>query len=380
MIPKKKKILVLTDHMPWGHRSIAKAIYNYLRTNEEGSNFEVEYAEVKAEVGIAEEVYLFSYRIMPSSNILAYKLGSKKLFKELMKIAEINNLAGLKKEVNRVKPDLIISAYFFHSHTLARWRQKENKKFKLWTIVADPWSINPASFVPEADLNLVYDEVGAKLAKGQGIPKQKIAQTGWWVRPEMYVKYDQKEAREKLGFKDERPIIFIGGGSLGTNSLTRILPNLFLIKEKVGFVINTGTDKLAFNMVEEFIRLYRKIRKDDTVIIKNFGWIDKMAEVLSACDIVFGKAGPNFLFDVVATEKPFVAITHIAGQEDGNLDLIKKKKLGWIKEKNSQISEFLMDYLKNPKHYQEECKKRIRAEAEANQKTLPLILKMAKEL
>ena len=55
-----------------------------------------------------------------------------------------------------------------------------------------------------------------------------------------------------------------------------------------------------------------------------------MAEVLGASDIVFGKAGPNFLFDSVACQKPFVSMTHIGGQEDGNVELIKKKKLGTL--------------------------------------------------
>jgi UDP-N-acetylglucosamine:LPS N-acetylglucosamine transferase len=67
-----------------------------------------------------------------------------------------------------------------------------------------------------------------------------------------------------------------------------------------------------------------------------------MAEVLSASDIVFGKAGPNFLFNVVACKKPFVAITHVGGQEDGNLDIIRKKKGRKVSEEedSSLISSF----------------------------------------
>jgi UDP-N-acetylglucosamine:LPS N-acetylglucosamine transferase len=126
--------------------------------------------------------------------------------------------------------------------------------------------------------------------------------------------------------------------------------------------------------------MFLRLRKgDDTVIIKHLGWIENMAEVLSACDIVFGKAGPNFLFDAVATQKPFVAITHIGGQEDGNIDIIKKKKLGWIKEKNGEISDFLFEYLENPKYFEEKYTKNIKIEAENNKKTLPMILERVKK-
>jgi processive 1,2-diacylglycerol beta-glucosyltransferase len=234
------------------------------------------------------------------------------------------------------------------------------------------------SFVDEADVQLVYDDMAAKEAEKYGFDKKNLVKTGWWVRQEMYTKYDRQKVRKSLGFIDDRPVVFLGGGSLGTNSLTKILPTLMFLKKKVGFVVNTGTDEFTSNLVDEFVKLYKKTRKDDTVIIKNLGWIENMAEILSASDIVFGKAGPNFLFDVVASQKPFVAITHIGGQEDGNIELIKKKKLGWIEEKNGEIYKFLMKYLENPKLYQNKYLENIKNEALINQKSLPLVLEMVK--
>jgi len=245
--------------------------------------------------------------------------------------------------------------------------------------VADPWTVNPVSFVSGADLNLVYDEKTEKLAESLGIDKKRIFKTGWWTRSEMYQKFDRVKSREKLGFRDGRPVVFVGGGSLGTNAVSRLLPVLMMVKKPVGVVFNTGTDKLTYSMVEEYVKLFKKLRKGDLVQIKNLGWIDNMAEVLSACDIVFGKAGPNFLFDVMAVEKPFVAISHVAGQEDGNLDLVLEKKLGWVKEKSGDAADFLLDYLKNPKKYNDKCQENIRIEAKRNRETLPKILERIKK-
>jgi len=119
--------------------------------------------------------------------------------------------------------------------------------------------------------------------------------------------------------------------------------------------------------------MFDKLRKDSGVTIVNLGWIENMAEVLSACDIVFGKAGPNFLFDVVAVQKPFVAITHMGGQEDGNVELILKKKLGWVKEGVGEAEDFLLEYLKNPNKYNNKYTKSIELEARNNQKTMEKI-------
>jgi len=104
-----------------------------------------------------------------------------------------------------------------------------------------------------------------------------------------------------------------------------------------------------------------------------------MGEVLQASDIVFGKAGPNFMFDVVASRKPIVAITHIGGQEDGNVEIIKKKKLGWVKEKPGEAASFLLEYLEKPKYYEKLYLKDISKEAKNNQLTMIRIWKRIRE-
>lgn len=375
----KKKILVLADHMPCGHRSIAKAIFNFLKENEKDNNFKVFYSEIKAETGIGNDLYTFAYRYLPISNRWVTKIFNIKFIRNLVFKGSIFNLPRLKKKINSINPDLVISSYFLHSYSLQLWREEKGKDFKLWTVAADPWTINPISFVKGCDFHLVYDEISSKLAQKYEIQKEKILVTGWWTRPEMYKSFSKQETCKKLGINPDRPIIFIGGGSLGTNSLTKLLPILLLIKKKVTFVINTGVDKFAYDLVNQYVKTLEKSRNDDMVCIKNMGWIDNMAEVLSVCDIVFGKAGPNFLFDCVACKKPFVAITHIGGQEDGNIDLIKKKKLGWIKEKNSELVDFLYKYLDTPELYQDKFKETIKKEANKNEKSLKVILERIKK-
>lgn len=370
---KRKRILVLTDNYPWGHRSIAKAIFGYLKSKERESDYRVDYTEVRMEVGWGEDLYVWIYRYIPATNRIAHKLMLNETAREMAERISLLNIDNLRRVVSRYKPDLIISSYFFHSHGLAEIRKREGRKFELWTVVADPWTMNPISYVKEADLHLVYDEKGLEMGRRLGIEDKKILVSGWWTRAEMFKKYDRNLARRKLGIYDERPVVFVGGGSMGTNSITKILPVLLLIKRKLAVIFNTGVDKLGYGLVQQYIRLFKKLRKDDLIMIKNLGWIENMGEVLSACDIVFGKAGPNFLFDTVAAGKPFVAITHIGGQEDGNIEIIKRKKLGWVKEDNGEAGRFLLDYLADTRSYNEKFQKSIREEAERNSKSLPML-------
>jgi len=374
-----KKILVLTDDMPWGHRSIAKAIFNFLKEKETEVGYQVDYTEVRSEPHFAYRLYKFAYRYLPKSWGLNENINKLKWVRYFYsKIFDLG-LSNLRLSINRFNPDLIISTYFGHSHALANWRKAEDLDFKLWTVVADPWTSSPIGFVKDCDLSLVYDEKAEDLVVKYGIDPKKVLKTGWWVRPEMYSKFDQKEVRKKYEIPNGGPVIFVGGGSFGNNSIFKILPMLDSINEKAVFVFNTGTDRLAYDLIEQKKKNLKN--KGNKIVIKNFGWIENMAEILSACDMVLGKAGPNFLFDCVACGKPFVAITHISGQEDGNLELIKKKKLGWVKETTEEIADFLHKYIKNPALYENKCRKEIKEEALRNEKSLEVVLdKIKKDL
>jgi UDP-N-acetylglucosamine:LPS N-acetylglucosamine transferase len=377
---KKKRILVLTDDMPWGHRSIAKAIYEFLKKREENENYKVEYAQVKSKLTFTNHLYTFFYRYLPKLWKFSDDFSKTRLARRIYHNVFNCNLPNLKKVVLKSDPDLIISTFFGHSQALVNWKKNNNKNFLLWTILADPWTSSPITFVNGCDLHLVYDQIAKNLLVKDGINKNKILITGWWVRQQMYKKYNRAEARKKIGINDNRTVIFVGGGSLGNNSLPKILPLLDSIKGKVGLIFNSGTDKLAFELVEKNIKnLNRKNRGGNKIIIRNFGWIENMAEILSACNIVFGKAGPNFLFDCIACQKPFVAVTHIAGQEDGNINLIKEKELGWVREKNGEMEDFLSKYLDNPTYFEKMYLKNIKAEAARNKRTMPIILNKIKK-
>ena len=368
------KILVLNDNMPWGHRSIAKAIYNHLSRNRAEDNWQVDYAEVKAEVGPIIDIYTMMARYLPESPALMFKLLDQKISAKVLSKISLKALSEIKAAVNQVKPDLVISTYYVHSHCLARWKMAEAPLFKLWTVVSDPWSVSLVTIIPNGvDLHLVYDEVGEKVGLEHGLAPMQILKTGWWVREEMYQGYNRGTIRHSLGIEDDRPTLFVGGGSLGNSALPWILPMLLAAERPITVIVNSGTDKLAYNLVAEYARAYKRLKKKRLVQIINLGWIENMAEVLTACDIVFGKAGPNFIMDVVARCKPFVAISHVAGCENGNLDLIRERGLGWVKEKPDEMFGFIKAYLERPEAYNLMFSESITAEAERNRRSLPLI-------
>jgi UDP-N-acetylglucosamine:LPS N-acetylglucosamine transferase len=83
--------------------------------------------------------------------------------------------------------------------------------------------------------------------------------------------------------------------------------------------------------------------------ISGVPYTNEMEKYLRAANLVIGKAGPNTMFESVATLTPFFAVSHISGQEDGNLGIIKKYKIGFVEERSTQAIKKIERIIKDPK-------------------------------
>jgi UDP-N-acetylglucosamine:LPS N-acetylglucosamine transferase len=360
--------------MPWGHRALAQAAYGYLKKEED---FEVQLVQIKLDSGLVNYAYGLTTKLMPKVIKYGKKIFEGKTINKL--VGEVGALeAGkVKRVVDKVRPDLILSSHFMLTHALTKIR-KGGGSFSLLNCVSDPWTVFPAVFSASVDKNLVYDERTIKAGLKAGISGEKMEVIGWLTRPEFFEKRDSlAKIRKKYGLKKGVTTVFVGGGSLGATAYFKLFPALTLAKNKVQVIFNCGTDKTLKTIVEKYAEVLKK--KNDGVEIKVFGWVDKMDELLAVSDIVFGKAGPNFLFDVVASGKPFVSVTHVPAQEVGNVEMIRKKRLGWVKEGVGELTSFFIDFLKKPERYTQRFVKNIEKEAEYNRKSGERLVRVVRE-
>ncbi len=370
---QRKKVLILSAGE--GHASLAKVVEEVAKKN---------LWEVRTEIPFLMGFNLYRpiYRYWPSLFGVPFKLFYKRVFIELFnKYVSEGKRKNLEKLIVDYQPDLIVTTHFAYLPVLDKLRQKN--KYKLINIVTDPVEIHPLLYSQSADINVGFGEEFVRRGLKWGVSKERLKMIGWLVGGEFYQPISsqmRKKVLRKWDFDEEKLTIVVCGGSEGTNAILKMLPELFDEQwaSQIQIVIIAGTNKLLKKTIET---VYEALRKTGKKLpkLKTLGFTKRMADILRVADLVIGKAGPNLLFESVAAKKPFVAITHIEGQETGNIQLIEELGLGWVAEKRSEFKQ-LFNQLMNDRNLIHKYDKTIAKVAKRNEIGLKKLEQLMRKL
>jgi len=343
-----KKVLIFTARE--GHLSLSQASCQALKK----AGFRVQLVDLLS----LYKLYTPFYRYFPFLFKIPYQIGRQETVKKGVKTIIKSFLTKkIKEEIKTKKPDLIISTHPFYNPAIAKVLDFQKTAIPFINIVANPWAIHPLELSQSADLNLVYDKKGVKAGRKNNLAKNKVIPLGWLIRNQFYNSYNREKVRKELGFKKNIFTLLICGGSEGTNMILKILPGLLTIKKPLQIIVVCGTNKGLFKAVNSFKKIIKKLNNSkinslekisSKLKIKPLKFTNQLPQLITASNLVVGKAGPNLLFETVACQKPFLAICHISGQEDDNLNLIKKKKLGFVEENPLKAIKLLNKIINQP--------------------------------
>lgn len=150
------------------------------------------------------------------------------------------------------------------------------------------------------------------------IPKDKAILTGTPIRQELF-DGDKQKGLNICGFKDNKPIILVMGGSLGSVKINTVLRNCL--------------DKLLIDF--NIIHLCGKNNLDKTINKKGYYQIEYATEdlphLLKASDFVVSRAGANSICELLALKKPnlLIPLSKNASRGDQILNANSFKKQGF---------------------------------------------------
>ncbi|MDU1414023.1 MAG: undecaprenyldiphospho-muramoylpentapeptide beta-N-acetylglucosaminyltransferase [Clostridium sp.] len=159
------------------------------------------------------------------------------------------------------------------------------------------------------------------------VNKKKAVLTGSPIREELF-KGSKIKGREFCGFKDNKPVILVTGGSLGSRIVNECVRESLkdLLKEyNVVHLCGKGNIDRNYNMIEGYAQ---------------FEYIkEELSDLMQLADIVISRAGANTIFELLALKKPNILIPLSAKASRGDQILNAKsfEKAGYsmvIEEEN----------------------------------------------
>jgi UDP-N-acetylglucosamine:LPS N-acetylglucosamine transferase len=331
------KILITSTR--WGHTSIAQAAGEVLESHHQ---VKLEHIEVES---FSKTSYHLIYKFFPGFFRFVYFLSQYKIFRNIFNAyVEKDYKDKLKALIIKTKPDIVINVYFAFDSSLEYLRSKYG--FRLINILADPWTFSKV-LISENGENLTFDKYSLQKLHSLN-PNAKSLAVGWFTEKKyrQVGSLDRKVLRKKLEMDPNMFTLCVVSGSEGTFHIFKIIRALLDRRNKMQVIILCGHNLEMFRIVKALKSISEKIRGPK---ITGIGFTDSMQLYLRAADLVVGKAGPNTMFQSVATLTPFFAISHITGQEDGNLDIIKRYGIGYVEENPNLATQKLKYIVKNPK-------------------------------
>lgn len=325
----------------YGHKSLADAIAEKIEEKTK-RKYQI---KVFFRKPILDFAYNSLYRISPGSLGSSFRFSSQLFKKEngTRKIVEslflFSDEEKIRDFIKKNKINLCISTYFECNPTLEKL-QKEGIPFI--NIVTDPRTPHPITISDQAASQLVFDDCIFKTRMSKNTKK-----SGWFVRKKFEEKYEQDKIRKKLKINNNLTFL-ITSGSEGANAVLKILPSIINCNREVNFIIACGKNEFLYNNILGIKQSLNNFSSSKAKIIP-LTYSKDLHLYMQAADMVIGKAGPNTVFESIACETAFFAITHIHGQEDGNLDIINEYKIGIVEENTKKANQELEKLIKNQK-------------------------------
>ncbi|GBF32670.1 monogalactosyldiacylglycerol synthase [Desulfocucumis palustris] len=212
------------------------------------------------------------------------------------------------------KPQAVICTHPFPLGILAT--QRRQKRFSpLIAGVLTDYTVHSYWVFPEVDC---YLAAAPELVGEFGyyhIPPEKVYPTGIPIELKFSVRLDKTGIRKKLGLSPGLPTILVMGGGLGMGSVAETVKAL-----------GTGTDSCQLLVVagknQQLRWKIERLAGDLVNPVKVFGYVDNVNELMTASDLMVGKAGGLTCAEAMAKGLPMFIYDPLPGQEERNAEFL----------------------------------------------------------
>lgn len=255
--------------------------------------------------------------------------------------------AGFANHLASMRPDVVVATHALASLVTLKRLSAEPSGPKVVNVATD-YGVH--GFWPRKDVSLfcVADHKTAGDLLERGFSEEQIAVTGIPVRPQFALDYDRLAARRHFDLPaDKRLILAVAGSAMPgpyerfKDALAVSLPALASLPDSA-LVVVCGSD-------EEFAQQLRtRSAGFGTTNVQILDYVDRMAPLMAAVDLVIGKPGGALCAECLATEVPMVLVGPAAGQELANAQHLSDLGAAMYAQDPRSLAEYVRKVVSRP--------------------------------
>ena len=199
------------------------------------------------------------------------------------------------------KPDLVVGTGGYASYPMVKAAAR----------AGIPTAVHESNMVPGLTTKLLENYadvimVGFEDCRQHYKHPERIAVTGTPVRGDFF-RLSREEARKKLGFDDEAPLVVSFWGSLGASHMNECMVDFFRREDAEGYPFRHihAVGKGGWEAMEQKLRELG-LPKSDRLDVRQY--IYDMDVVMAAADVVLCRAGASTISELTALGKPTVMV------------------------------------------------------------------------
>lgn len=184
-------------------------------------------------------------------------------------------------------------------------------------MVATDYTCIPFETQAECDYMVIGSEKLRDEFLQWGLDPAHVLCTGIPVDPKFEKPRDRQALRQARGIPEDRRLILIAAGSMGTSGLLNVLESLrpwLTSDSRIQALVVCGTNE----------ELKQKLEEQNFPHLSALGFTDKMDELLAISDLYITKPGGLSITEAAATGIPLLLTDPIPGCEDANAEFFSR--------------------------------------------------------
>lgn len=313
------KILVVHASAGAGHLKAAEALYYGVKkyTSHEVVLIDALDYTYPAFKVLYRKVYFFLISKVPWLWAAAFGLIDypwiQPLIRKIRRIYNSINAKGLHKFLIKEQFDYILSTHFMPNEIACALKRKGLIKSRIITAVTD-YDVHKIWIAEGLDVIAVASEWTKKKLIRIGVDESKVLVSGVPTNEKFSQRPDIGELKQKLGIRPNVFTALIATGSFGIGPIEEIIQTL----KGFQIIVVCGHSKI----------LYDRLSGKKYDLLKVFGLVDNMDELMAVSDVMITKPGGLSISEALVSQLPMIFFSAIPGQETNNIKVLKEYGIG----------------------------------------------------